>query len=105
MRLIVGKWADEAEQYTNYTDEYKKMHKERYKAAKRKFEEALSVASLILPKQTHTLLHKLDRDIEAITFDDIWEAFNQEYRLIDHALAELLGQGREALGFARFAVR
>jgi len=58
---------------------------------------------LILPKQTHNLLHKLDRDIEAITYEDIWDAYNQEYSLIDDALAELLGQGREALGFARFA--
>lgn len=103
MRLIVGKWADEIEGATNYTDEYKKMHTERYKAAKRKFEEALAVASLILPKQTYNLLWKLDRDIEAITYDNMWDAYNKEYSLIDDALSELIGQGRESLGFARFA--
>lgn len=103
MRLIVGRWADEIESATEYTDEFKKMHEDRYKAARRKFEEALAVASLILPKRTHNLLHQLDHDIEAITYKDLWEAYNLEYSLIDDALAELLGQGRDALGFARIA--
>ena len=101
MRLIVGKWSDEIEGGTNYTDEYKKMHQDRYRAAKRKFEEALAVASLILPKDTHSLLHKLDMDIEKITYEDIWDAYNQEYSLIDDALAELTAQGRDALGFTK----
>lgn len=101
MRLIVGRWADETEGATTYTDEYKNLHKDRYRAAKRKFEEALAVASLILPKDTHSLLHKLDMDIEKITYDDIWDAYNQEYSLIDDALAELTTQGRDALGFTK----
>lgn len=103
MRLIVGKWADEIEGSVKHTEDYKKLHKERYKSAKRKFEETLAVASLILPKQTRGLLHKLDHDIEAISCEDIWTAHNQEYSLIDDALAELIGQGREALGFAKLA--
>jgi hypothetical protein len=101
MRLIVGRWADETEGATNYTDEYKKLHQDRYRAAKRKFEEALAVASLILPKDTHSLLYKLDMDIEKITYEDIWDAYNQEYSLIDDALAELTAQGRDALGFTK----
>lgn len=101
MRLIVGKWADEMEGVADYTDEYKKLHQERYRAAKRKFEEALAVASLILPRDTHSLLHRLDINIERISCEDIWDAYNQEYSLIDDALAELTAQGRDALGFTK----
>jgi hypothetical protein len=101
MRLINGKWADEVEGGASYTPEYKQMHQERYRAARRKFDEALAVASLVLPKPTNVLLHKLDRNLAGVTYEDIWDAYNQEYSLIDDALAELTAQGRDALGFTK----
>ena len=100
MRLIVGKWADQMEGARNYSDDFQKVMGDRYRNAKKNLENTIAVASLILPRETHNLLHRLETDIEKIDCpDDAYEAYNLEYSLIDDALATLTKQGRQALGF------
>jgi len=100
MRLVVGKRADQEEGARNYSDEFQVLMSERYRAAKKSLENTIAVASLILPRETHNLLYKLEMDIEKVDHpDDPYEAYNIEYSLIDDALVSLTQQGRQALGF------
>ena len=100
MLLIVGRWADEIEGAgRRYNDDFKKKMTERYTAAKRNIENAGAVASLILPRETNSVLSKLARDIDGIDFEDPFDAYNHEYSFIEDALATLTVQGRSVLGF------
>ena len=100
MRLIIGKWADQEEGVVNYSEDFQSRMGERYHAAKKNMENTVAVASLILPRETHNLLHQLEIDLEKVKCpEDRYEEYNAKYLLIDDALVALTKQGRQALGF------
>ena len=94
MRLIWGRWGDDMEGLRSYSDETKSAFNDEYRSAKRRFEQTVAVAQLILPQESATTLDKLARQLEADDGLDPFEAINAQYGLIDDALGVLVVQGR-----------
>jgi hypothetical protein len=94
MRLIIGRWADEMEGLRNYSDEAKQAFNDEYRSAKRRFEQAVAVAQLILPQESATALEGLARQLEADDGTDPFDAINAKYGIIDDGLCVLVAQGR-----------
>jgi hypothetical protein len=100
MRLVVGRWIDELESGDHVSGKSKAELQERYQGGRRRFDDALAVARLLLPKETSSALSELDGLIEGIDDPDPWKALNLQYSMLDDALHTLTLQGRAALGMS-----
>ncbi len=94
MRMILGRWGDEMEGLRSYSDEAKKAFHDEYRLEKRRFEQIVAAAQLILPEQSAKTLDELARQLEADEGLDPFDAINSKYALIDDALGVLVAQGR-----------
>jgi hypothetical protein len=79
------------------TSEHEKVLGERYRAAKRRFEEAAAGASLTLPPRTIAVIQALQTALERLFTRElnIADAEDEEYGLLDKAIKELERFGRE----------
>ena len=97
MRRVYGRWIDELEEHRNSTDELDREHRDRYRTAARKLEEAMPLAQLLLPPETSQMLHKLENDRDKIYTGDQHSDYNNHYSLLDDAIVELVNNGRQLL--------
>lgn len=97
MRRVYGRWIDEIEMHRNSSKEADREHRDRYRAAVRKLEEAMPLAQLLLSKNTSNLLNKLERDRENLYTGDQFADYNLHYSLLDDAICELVQNGRQLL--------
>lgn len=97
MRRVYGRWIDEIEMYRNSSKESDREHRDRYRAAVRKLEEAMPLAQILLSEDTSKLLHKLERDRENLYTGDQFDDYNMHYSLLDDAICELVQNGRQLL--------
>jgi len=73
---------------------------ERYRAGRRRLEEAAAAASIVLPLRVSTRIEKLLADIDRGSADSAAEAEDHEYGLIKAAIADLQAYGRDDLDLA-----
>ncbi len=99
MRLVVGSWYDELIGALLVSSDNNGHHRERYNASKRKLEEGVAAARLLLPPDTAMLLAGLNRDMEnARKGRDQVEDLDRQYAILDRALNRLIDEGRTVLG-------
>lgn len=97
MRRVYGRWIDEIEMHRNASKETDGEHRDRYRAAVRKLEEAMALAQLLLSTDTSKVLQKLEHDRENVYTGDQYEDYNMHYSLLDDAICELVQNGRQLL--------
>lgn len=97
MRRVYGRWIDELETHSKSNEDADREHAERYRAAKRKLEEAIPLAQLLLPTEVTRVLNKLEQDRENLYTGDQYDDYNRHYSLLDDAIAELVQDGRQLL--------
>ena len=97
MRRVYGRWIDELETHRSSTEEADREHRDRYRAAARKLEEAMPLAQLLLPPETSMTLHQLEQDREKLYTGDQYDDYNRQYSLLDEAIAKLVQDGRQLL--------
>lgn len=97
MRRLYGRWIDEIETRRAASEEVDREHRDRYRAAVRKLEEAIPLAQLLLPEATNQILINLERDRENIYTGDQYRDYDAEYGLLDGAINALVQHGRELL--------
>lgn len=97
MRRVYGRWIDQLETYSSSNEDADREHNERYRTAKRKLEEAMPLAQLLLPAEVTRVLTKLENDREKIYSGDQYDDYNRHYSLLDDAIAELVQDGRQML--------
>jgi hypothetical protein len=99
MRLVVGRWIDDEIENKQASDERDAEHAQRYRSARRRLEEGLAAAVLILPNRTSEglkeLMIEIDNAPRAETYLDHLEG---QYRLLNQASNKLIEQGRLNLG-------
>jgi hypothetical protein len=99
MRLVVGRWYDELITDRAVSDEQSAAQTVRYQAARRRLDEGVAVAALLLPFESSGFLAGLDRSLEASkSGHDQVDDLDRQYGVLDQAMKELTRQGREALG-------
>ena len=99
MRLVVGRWHDELISARQANDEQSAAQLSRYQAARRRLDEGVATAALLLPPSSARLLTGLDRDIErSRKGQDQVEDLDAQYGVLDRTIVELTAQGREELG-------
>jgi hypothetical protein len=99
MRLVVGSWYDELIGALLMSSDNNGAQRERYNASKRKLEEGVAAARLLLPADTAKLLAELNRDMEnARKGHDQVEDLDRQYAILDQALNRLIDEGRSVLG-------
>ncbi|MHA0333705.1 hypothetical protein [Sphingomonas aquatilis] len=97
MRRVYGRWIDEMETHSGADEAADREHQERYRAAKRKLEEAMPLAQLLLPVGVTRILEKLEQERAALFTGDMYVDYNRHYSLLDDAIAELVQDGRQLL--------
>lgn len=99
MRLVVGRWHDELITDRPVSDEQSAAQFTRYQAARRRLDEGVAVAALLLPPESAGLLAGLDRSLEASRAGrDQVDDLDRQYGVLDQAMKEFTRQGRAALG-------
>lgn len=98
MKRLVGQWHDEAISDFLWSDETKEERKRLYRDSRRRLEEALASALLLLPRETTELLERLMLDIDTDTAQSMAEQLDNEWGFLDEALKKLTAQGRVAIG-------
>ena len=99
MRLVVANWYDELIGALLVSSDTNVHQRERYNASKRKLEEGVAAARLLLPPDTAKLLAGLNEDIEnARKGHDQVEDLDRQYAILDRALNRLIDEGRKVLG-------
>ena len=94
MRRLYGRWIDELEMHRNSSEEVDREHRDRYRAAARRLEEAMALAQLLLPAETGRVLVKLERDRDSLYTGDQYEDYCKNYSLLDDAINTLVQDGR-----------
>lgn len=97
MRRVYGRWIDELETHRSADKEADREHRDRYRAAARKLEEAMPLAQLLLPLEVSSALHQLEQDRENLCTGEQYDDYNKQYSLLDDAIAELVQNGRQLL--------
>lgn len=99
MRLVVGRWHDELITDRHVSDEQSAAQLTRYQAARRRLDEGVAVAALLLPTESAGLLAGLDRSLEASRAGhDQVDDLDRQYGVLDQAMKEFTRHGRAALG-------
>lgn len=97
MRRVYGRWIDDLESHSDTNEEADREHQDRYRGAKRKLEEAMALAQLLLPQETSKVLIKLESDREGLYTGDQYDDYNKHYSLLDNAIFEIVREGRQLL--------
>lgn len=97
MRRVYGRWIDQLETHSRSSEDADREHNDRYRAAKRKLEEAMPLAQLLLPAEVTRILNKLEDDREKVYTGDQYDDYNRHYSLLDDAIADLVQDGRQLL--------
>ena len=99
MRLVVGRWIDDEIENKQASEERNAEHAQRYRSARRRLEEGLAAAVLILPNQTSDGLKQLMIDIDnAGRGDNYLDDLESQYSLLNQTSNDLIEQGRKYLG-------
>jgi hypothetical protein len=99
MRLVVGRWLDDEMEDKSDSEERKAEHEQRYRLARRRLEEGLAAAVLILPNRTADGLKQLMIDIDnAPRAETYFDHLEGQYSLLNQASNKLIEQGRLNLG-------
>jgi hypothetical protein len=99
MQAVVGEWFDEAVEDREATEDQQAFQQQRFQTARRRLDESIAAALLLLPKEAADLLHKLKRDLEATRQANTLEQhLDDQYGILQKARAALIDQGRETLG-------
>jgi hypothetical protein len=99
MRLVVGSWSDELTGALLVSSDSDGIQSDRYKIAKRKLEEGVAAARLLLLSDTANLLAGLSPEIEiAKRGHDQVEDLDRQYDILDRTLNRLIEEGRKTLG-------
>lgn len=97
IRRLYALWIDEIETRTWSGEEGDREHRERYRAAARKLEEAMPLAQLFLPEEVGEILTKLERDRDSVDTGDRYSDYSCEYGMIDEAITKIVERGRRLL--------
>jgi hypothetical protein len=101
MRLIVGRWYDEVILRHDVPSEQDAAQRERYQVSKRRFDEGIAAALLLLPKEVSESLSEIERGIErsrkGVSEE---EDLDNLYGVLDDGLKRLVVNGRRILGVA-----
>lgn len=99
MRLVVGRWIDDEIENKQASDEHDAEHAQRYRSARRRLEEGLAAAVLILPNRTSGALKQLMIDMDnAPRAENYLDHLEGQYTLLNKAANEVTEQGRQNLG-------
>jgi hypothetical protein len=99
MRLVVGRWIDDEIQNKQTSEERDAEHAQRYQSAKRRLEEGLAAAVLVLPNQASDGLKQLMIDIDnARRGENYLDDLESQYGLLNQTSNKLIVQGRKYLG-------
>lgn len=97
MRRVYSRWIDELEMHSKSTEEADREHSERYRAAKRKLEEAMALAQLLLSTEITRVLNQLENDRANLYTGDQYADYSRHYSLLNDAIAQLVQDGRQLL--------
>ncbi len=101
MRLIVGRWYDEVILRRDVPTEQDAAQRERYQSSKRRFDEGVAAALLLLPKEVSESLSEIERGIERSRKGHSEEEdLDNLYGVLDEGLKRLVVGGRRILGVA-----
>lgn len=100
MLVTTGAMFEHFAKISNMADEQFERMSDRYRAGRRRLEEAAAAASIVLPARTSARIEKLLAAIEASGAPTPAEAEDHEYGLIKVAIADLRTYGREDLDLA-----
>lgn len=99
MRLVVGRWMDEIENRREPSVEVTAKQRDRYQSARRRLEERMAAALMLLPGETADLLSGLGRKIEkAHQGEDEHTDLDAEYVVLSGTLSSVIELGRANLG-------
>jgi hypothetical protein len=99
MKLVVGRWIDELEESRSTSPDWDTMQYNRYQSARRRLEEGVATALLLLPEKTTDLLTGLNRSIESCRGgQDQLLDLEEEYGVLSQTLKQVIEVGRENLG-------
>ena len=98
MRQVVGSWSDEVLEHRSTTPEHDAELRDRYQKSKRRLDEGVAAALLLLPKDTAKLLSGLEREIQRSRegYDQLLD-LDSQYEVLDKALKRLIAEGRRVL--------
>jgi hypothetical protein len=99
MKLVVGRWIDELEQRRSTSPDWDEIQYKRYQAARRRLDEGVATALLLLPAKTTKVLTGLTRSIDSCKQgQDQHLELENEYDVLNQALKQVIEFGRENLG-------
>jgi hypothetical protein len=99
MQAVVGEWFGEAIEDRQPSAEQQSFQQQRFQTARRRLDESIAAALLLLPKQTADLLHQLKRDLQATRrASSLEQRLDDQYGVLQKARSALIDQGRENLG-------
>lgn len=99
MRLVVGRWHDELIMARELPEGQGATQRDRYQAARRRLEEGVATAALLLPSPSAAVLAGLDRELEkSRKGQDQVDDLDAQYAVLDRTIIELTAQGRQELG-------
>ena len=99
MRLVVGRWSDEVLERRFVSSDRDAAQKELYQNARRRLDEGVAIATLLLPDETAKLLEGLERALDnARQGQDQFQDLDSEYGVLDRALKAIVRRGRQSVG-------
>lgn len=99
MLQVVGRWIDEEVQRREPSEEWSTAQRQRYQAARRRLDEGIATALLLLPSDTAKVLTDLGKDLEKDKDNpNYYEVLDTEYGVLQRALQTVIEQGRKTLG-------
>ena len=99
MRLVLGHWFDEAITDREPTPEEAANQQARFMSAKRRVEDGIATARLLLPAKTASQLATFEREFERAKRGETWEEdLDNQIGVVSATLNLLIEQGRVSLG-------
>jgi hypothetical protein len=101
MRLVTARWYDEILEHREPTEENRNIRQERYQKARRRLDDGIAAARLLLANSTADALEDLERKLERNgNQGDLVEALDNEIGHLTEALNLLIEQGRRSLAIS-----
>ena len=97
MKRLNRLWFEDAVTQKDRPEDVREAQGERFKKARRRLNETIATANLLLPKPTQDTLAELDRALSHMPETGYLDALDQHYSAIQSALKALTAQGRSAL--------
>jgi hypothetical protein len=99
MRRVVGSWSHELSAQVLVTSDPDISQRDRYRSSKRRLEEGIAAALLLLPPKTADVLAGLDLYVDSIrTEAEQVRELNRQYDALNDTLSKLINEGRRVLG-------